>query len=173
MYQTISQQQAQQQVATCLQQHPGLHPAGIAEQLSLTEGEAVFALPDDMVVAVAGEHAEAILDGMPKWGPVTTIVHSQGSIFEVKAPFPKGKMARGYYNLMGRSDQLHGHLLLDKVAHIALVSKPFKGSESHFIGFFTAAGDGIFKIYLGRDEKRQLFPEQVAAFTQLKASFKE
>lgn len=41
----------------------------------------------------------------------------------VKAPFPKGKDARGYYNLMGRDGELHGHLKLDNVAGIALVSK--------------------------------------------------
>jgi putative heme utilization carrier protein HutX len=170
VYQTISKSQAAQQVATVLIEQPGLHPAGIAEQLNLTEGEVVLALPKAMVTAIAGVDAEAILQQLSDWGPVTTIVHSQGSIFEVKASFPKGKSAHGYYNLMGKEGQLHGHLQLDKVAHIALVSKPFNGKESHFIGFFTAAGDGIFKVYLGRDAKRQLIPEQVEKFQKLKQS---
>ena len=170
VYQTIVKSQVAQQVAKVLIEQPGLHPAGIAEQLNLTEGEVVLALPKAMVTAIDGADAEAILQQLSDWGPVTTIVHCQGSIFEVKANFPKGKSAHGYYNLMGKNGELHGHLKLDNVAHIALVSKPFNGKESHFIGFFTAAGDGIFKVYLGRDAKRQLIPEQVEKFQQLKQS---
>ncbi len=91
-----------------------------------------------------------------------------GSIFEVKAPFPKGKLARGYYNLMGKEGELHGHLRLDLVEHIALVSKPFMGQESYFIGFFAAQGECVFKVYLGRDKQRNLYPEQIEKFQQLK-----
>ncbi|WP_233055097.1 heme utilization cystosolic carrier protein HutX [Motilimonas cestriensis] len=170
MYQDISKLQVAKQVATILVEQPGLHPAGIADQLNLTEGEVVLALPKAMVTAIAGSEAEVILQQLIDWGPVTTIVHSQGSIFEVKASFPKGKSGHGYYNLMGKEGQLHGHLQLENVAHIALVSKPFNGKESYFIGFFTAAGEGIFKVYLGRDAKRQLIPEQVEKFIQLKQS---
>ncbi|MFO6425267.1 heme utilization cystosolic carrier protein HutX [Motilimonas sp. KMU-193] len=157
-----------EQVANLLAQQPGLHPAGMAQQLSLSEGEVVLALPDNMVTAIAGEAAEAILQQLSEWGPVTTIVHNQGSIFEIKANFPKGKNAHGYYNLMGREGELHGHLNLTEVAYIALVSKPFNGKDSHFIGFFSASGQGIFKVYLGRDNKRQLFPDQVEKFQHLK-----
>ncbi|MCE2573316.1 heme utilization cystosolic carrier protein HutX [Motilimonas eburnea] len=157
-----------EQVASLLQQQPGLHPAGMAEQLNISEGEVVLALPSEMVTAIKGEAAEAILQTLSEWGPVTTIVHNQGSIFEVKARFPKGKTAHGYYNLMGRDGELHGHLKLTEVAYIALVSKPFNGKESHFIGFFSASGQGIFKVYLGRDNKRQLIPEQVEKFQHLK-----
>ncbi|MGL4837432.1 MAG: ChuX/HutX family heme-like substrate-binding protein, partial [Shewanella sp.] len=48
------------------------------------------------------------------------------------------------------------------------VSKPFRGMESFYIGFFTAKGECMFKVYLGRDKKRQLFPEQKELFNQLK-----
>ncbi|WP_232802061.1 heme utilization cystosolic carrier protein HutX [Motilimonas sp. E26] len=170
MYQDISKSQVAKQVATVLIDQPGLHPAGMAEQLNLSEGEVVLALPKAMVTAIAGDAAETILQQLSDWGPVTTIVHSQGSIFEVKANFPKGKSAHDYYNLMGKSGELHGHLRLDNVAHIALVSKPFNGKESYFIGFFTATGEGVFKVYLGRDAKRQLIPEQVEKFQKLKQS---
>jgi hypothetical protein len=124
-----------------------------------------------MVTRVAGEHAQVILEQLPEWGSVTTIVHSFGSIFETKANFPKGKQAHGYYNLMGKEGELHGHLRLDLMEHIALVSKSFRGLESHYIGFFDAQGNCVFKVYLGRDKKRQLFPNQVEAFTQLKKEF--
>lgn len=65
---------------------------------------------------------------------------------EVVMAFPKGKEARGYYNSMG-----------NQVIDIALVSKPFMGQESYFIGFFARGRECVFKVYLGRDKQRQLF----------------
>jgi len=44
------------------------------------------------------------------------------------------------------------------VIDIALVSKPFMGQESYFIGFFARGRECVFKVYLGRDKQRQLFP---------------
>ncbi len=157
-----------QKVAAYLKEDPHSPVSTIVERLGLSEGEITFALPEDMVSAVAGIHAADILSALPRWGKVTTIVHSGGSIFEYKADFPKGKDAHGYYNLMGREGQLHGHLRLDLITDIAFVSKPFRGTESYYIGFYDASGHCVFKVYLGRDKKRQLFPEQIAMFHAMK-----
>lgn len=172
MFEKISFESLKTQVAEQLAADPKLHAMAIAETLGVTEGEVVMAFPEELVVALPGRNAQAILEELPTWGPVTTIVHSMASIFEVKAPFPKGKEARGYYNLMGREGELHGHLRLDLVTDIALVSKPFMGQESYFIGFFAKGGECVFKVYLGRDKKRQLFPEQIEKFHALKSKFK-
>ncbi|KOO15352.1 HuvX protein [Vibrio xuii] len=160
-----------QQVAQLIEQEPKLLPAAIAEKLNVSEFEAVAALPEEMVALVGGEQAQSILESLVGFGPVTTIVHSFGSIFEVKAPFPKGKVARGYYNLMGSEGELHGHLKLDNIKNIALVSKPFMGRESHYFGFFCEAGNNVFKVYLGRNEKRELIEEQVVTFKQWQKEF--
>jgi len=160
-----------QQVAQLIEQEPKLLPAAIAEKLNVSEFEAVAALPEEMVALVGGEQAQSILESLVGFGPVTTIVHSFCSIFEVKAPFPKGKVARGYYNLMGREGELHGHLKLDNIKNIALVSKPFMGRESHYFGFFCEAGNNVFKVYLGRNEKRELIEEQVVTFKQWQKEF--
>ena len=53
---------------------------------------------------------------------------------------------------------------LDSIAQIAFVSLPFRGKESYNIAFIAHNGETIFKVYLGRDEQRQLFPEQVEKF---------
>ena len=82
-------------VAQILQQDEKLHAGAIAEQLQVTEGEVALSLPSELVFPLAGNVAQTIVEALPSWGPVTTIVHSMGSIFEVKAPFPKGKLARG------------------------------------------------------------------------------
>ncbi|ERB66669.1 HuvX protein [Vibrio coralliilyticus OCN008] len=155
-----------QQVAQLIEQEPTLLPAAIAERLEVSEFEVVAALPEEMIALTPGEQSQSVLENLVGFGPVTTIVHSFGSIFEVKAPFPKGKVARGYYNLMGKEGELHGHLKLDNVKNIALVSKPFMGRESHYFGFFCEQGNNIFKIYLGRNEKRELIAEQVETFKQ-------
>ncbi|TBT14613.1 heme utilization cystosolic carrier protein HutX [Vibrio parahaemolyticus] len=162
-----------QQVEALLEQEPQLLPAAMAERLGVTEFDVVAALPQEMVAIAPGEQAQTILESLVGFGPVTTIVHSFGSIFEVKAPFPKGKVARGYYNLMGREGELHGHLKLDNVKNIALVSKPFMGRESHYFGFFSECGRNIFKVYLGRDEKRELIAEQVTAFRAMQAELNQ
>ncbi|WP_164977249.1 heme utilization cystosolic carrier protein HutX [Vibrio parahaemolyticus] len=162
-----------QQVEVLLEQEPQLLPAAMAERLGVTEFDVVAALPQEMVAIAPGEQAQTILESLVGFGPVTTIVHSFGSIFEVKAPFPKGKVARGYYNLMGREGELHGHLKLDNVKNIALVSKPFMGRESHYFGFFSECGSNIFKVYLGRDEKRELIAEQVTSFRTMQAELNQ
>ncbi len=171
MYTTYSEADVQQKVTAALAEDIATPVSSLSEQLGISEGAITLALPEDMMTRVSGEHAQIILEQLPTWGKVTTIVHSFGSIFETKANFPKGKVAHGYYNLMGRDGELHGHLRLDLIEHITFVSKPFRAMESHYIGFFNANGDCVFKVYVGRDKKRQLFPQQVEAFMQMKKEF--
>ncbi|MGY2575876.1 heme utilization cystosolic carrier protein HutX [Vibrio sp. C8] len=171
MYTTFSEEEVKHKVTAALSEDDSTPVFNMSQKLGVSEGAITFALPDEMVTRVAGEHAQTILEQLPEWGSVTTIVHSLGSIFETKANFPKGKEAHGYYNLMGREGELHGHLRLDLVEHIAFVSKPFRGMESYYIGFFNSDGDCVFKVYVGRDKKRQLFPSQVEAFKQMKKEF--
>lgn len=158
----------QQQVDAMLATDAHTPVAMMASELKASEGEITRALPREMAQFTAGEQAEHILGLLPAWGRVTTIVAAAGSIFETKADFPKGKIAHGFYNLMGKEGQLHGHLRIDLITDIAFVSKPFRGMDSYYIGFFTASGECMFKVYLGRDKKRQLFPEQIERFNQLK-----
>lgn len=166
-------EQLSHQVAQLLNDEPALLPAQIAERLSVSEFAVVSAFPSEMVTLLSGDDAQMVLTEIADWGTnVTTIVQSFGSIFEIKAPLPKGKTARGYYNLLGQPGQLHGHLKLELIDHVALVSKPFMGRESHYFGFFTQQGDSIFKIYLGRDDKRELIAQQVDRFQTMQQQFK-
>ncbi|RXJ74527.1 heme utilization cystosolic carrier protein HutX [Veronia nyctiphanis] len=160
--------QTRQEVADYLSKDADTPVSMMAESLGRSEGQVTLALPDDMVKTVDGNHAQYVLEALPEWGKVTTIVHSFGSIFEAKATFPKGKVAHGFYNLMGKDGELHGHLRLENVQHVCFVSKPFRGMESHYIAFFTEGLECVFKIYLGRDKKRQLLEGQVEKFYALK-----
>ncbi|QIM61947.1 heme iron utilization protein [Pasteurellaceae bacterium Orientalotternb1] len=155
-----------QQVAKLLAENPNIITLEVAEQLQRPEGEVLCALPAEFVRVFSGNRAEEILTAISQWGIFTTIIEKEGSIFEIKDNFPSGMVGRGYYNLNMKGDEgaIHGHLKLDNIAQIAFVSLPFRGKESYNIAFIAHSGQTIFKVYLGRDEQRQLFPEQVAQF---------
>ncbi|MGX2949817.1 heme utilization cystosolic carrier protein HutX [Ursidibacter sp. B-7004-1] len=159
-----------QQVAELLAQDPNIITLEIADKLKTPEGNVLVALPEEFVRVFSAERAEEILQAVSNWGIFTTIIEKEGSIFEIKDRFPSGIIGRGYYNLNMKDNEgaIHGHLKLDNIAQIAFVSLPFRGKESYNIAFIAHSGQTIFKIYLGRDEKRQLFPEQVELFKSFK-----
>ncbi|WP_087017987.1 heme utilization cystosolic carrier protein HutX [Thaumasiovibrio subtropicus] len=170
MYTTCTREEAKQKVAALIEENAGMSIPDMAENIGLKEAEVTLVMPSEMVTAVEGKHAEAILTQLPEWGKVTTIIVSFGSIFEIKGTFPKGKTNHGYYNLLSR-EGLNGHLRLDLITDIAFVSKPFHGMETHQITFFNAQGECVFKVYLGRDKARNLIPEQVEKFHAMKKEF--
>lgn len=167
MFSTIPYQEVKEKVNQALKEDSGENPSVLATRWGLSEGAITLALPTELMSSTDGIHAEEMLKLLPSWGPVTTIVHSVGSIFEFKTTFPKGQVSHGYYNIMGK-EGLNGHLRIDLIKHIAFVSKPFHKMESHYIGFYDALGECVFKVYLGRDKKRQLISEQVESFHALK-----
>lgn len=164
----IMQESLVQQVEVLLKERPKLRPVEMAEQLKVSEWAVVSALPGDMVHLIKGNLAEAILHEVSHWGGVTTIIERDGSVFEFKGSVPEGKPGFGYYNLMGSAGQLHGHLKLDAIVNIALLSKPLRGKEAHAIVFFNRAGACVFKIYLGRDSQGVIHAQQLQAFNRLK-----
>lgn len=162
-----------EQILALIARQPDQHTQAMADELGITEGELIRALPAEWVTLWSGEQAEALLGRLTSWGALTTIVESAGSIFEFKGPFPAGRKGHGYYNLVGDKSGgecgLHGHLKLDDITNIALLSKPFMRQPSHAFVFITGSGRCAFKVYLGRDQARQLLPEQVACFEQWRA----
>ncbi|RIY33943.1 heme iron utilization protein [Psittacicella melopsittaci] len=161
-----------EQISAYLADNPHAHTLDLAQTFAQPEGLIIQALPDEFVKLLPGEQAFKLLEELTTWGNLTTIVEKDGFIWEVKAPFPTGSFARGYYNLnMGPGAnpelQLQGHLPEGKISQIALISKPFRGKESYAFAFILENGHVAFKIYLGRDENRNLYPEQVAKFKSL------
>lgn len=160
----------QQQIAQALADNPDLHTIDLAAQLKVKEGKIIQNLPPHFIHLYNGSAVELLAE-IHTWGNVVTIVEKAGSIFEISGVFPQGQFGYGYFNLNMKREEgiaLHGHLQLDKVKHIVLLSKPFRGKESYAIAFITDEDEVLFKIYLGRDEQRQLIPEQVSKFNQLK-----
>jgi len=146
---------------------------GILEQIARDYGvstfEAVEALPESYRTIVAGSEFEKILAALTSWGSVVFIVHTPDIVLECEGPIPPGTTGRGYFNLHGDSP-IGGHIKAENCTSIVFVMRPFMGRDSRSIQFFNTNGEAIFKIFVRRDEKRELIGEQVALFDALKAS---
>ena len=88
-------------------------------------------------------------------------------MFETKVPLPPGNEARGYFNIHGESP-LGGHLRIARCAAIYFVDRPFFGRRSCSLQFINIDGCAMFKVFVGRDEKRELIADQLARFERLR-----
>lgn len=141
----------------------------IAGQYNTTLLEVVKSLPSHTLVA--GDKFDTVWDTVCEWGKVTTLVHSADVILEFTGELPSGFHRHGYFNLRGKKG-MTGHIKAENCTHIALVERKFMAMDTASILFFNAAGNAMFKIFLGRDDHRQLLAEQVDAFRTLAAVLK-
>jgi heme iron utilization protein len=154
------------ELARALAADPGLVIEDAARTHAATPREVVEALPQAMRrFAPAASFVEAMSD-IARWGDVTLIVHTDDGIMEFTGPIPAGQVARGYFNLMGCTG-FHGHLRHERCGGLAFVERPFMGRLSAFIAFFNVDGGVMFKVFVGRDEQRELKADQLTAFRAL------
>jgi putative heme utilization carrier protein HutX len=156
--------------ASTLQQRlaaePGAILESVAKEFGATLRDAAAALPVPMRRFTAGENFVPVLQEVARWGEVTVILHTDDGVMEFTGPVPEGKIAQGYYNLAGRTG-FHGHLRHDRCAAIGFVERPLFGRLSASVLFFNCDGGIMFKIFVGRDERRELLADQLAAFRSL------
>jgi putative heme utilization carrier protein HutX len=138
----------------------------IARTYSVSTLDVVHALPSGHRTIVAGDKLEAVLEAVTGWGPILFIVHTADIVLECEGALPPGSFGRGYFNLHGDSP-IGGHIRAARCKEIAFVSRPFMGRDSRSIQFFNFDGDAMFKIFVRRDEARNLIAEQVARFEAL------
>lgn len=156
-----------------LQQRLATNPDGILEDIARTYCvstlDVVRALPEAHRTIVSGDRFETIFEAVTGWGSILFIVHTPDLVLECEGPLPPGTFGRGYFNLHGDSP-IGGHIRASRCKEIAFVSRPFMGRESRSIQFFNLDGDAMFKIFVRRDEARNLIADQVARFDTLRAS---
>ncbi|WP_174849529.1 heme utilization cystosolic carrier protein HutX [Yersinia artesiana] len=160
--------------APTLQNKPSLaeflatQPDGTLEQIAqdyqVSPLDVVRELPER--VLVGAEHFDRVWDSMTEWGDVTTLVHTADIILEHKGPLPSGFHRHGYFNLREKQG-LSGHIRAQNCQAIALLERPFMGMATASVQFFNQQGDVMLKVYVGRDEHRQLRADGLAAFHQL------
>lgn len=149
-----------------LAQEPGIILESVVKEYGITMQQAVEALPVGMRRFAPGEAFVETLTDVATWGDVTVILHTDDGIMEFTGPVPAGAVGQGYYNLVGRTG-FHGHLRHERCGGIAFVERPLFGRPSAALLFLNRDGGVMFKIFVGRDEKRELLPAQLAAFRAL------
>lgn len=145
-------------------------PHAVADKLKISEREVIENLPGDMAVEAPASDFETIWGMMVSWQAVTVIVQNNGIIAEIKGKLSKGRHGHGFFNLMDPESPLHGHIRVEAIDAIFLVSKPFMGMASHSVQFYDAAGTKLFAVYLGREDK-QIIPSVLEGYQVLRALY--
>ena len=153
-------------IADVLAADPGALFETVAKDHGATLREVVDALPRAMRRFAPGALFSEVLGDVATWGEVTVIIHTDDGIMEFTGPVPEGKLGQGYFNLMGRTG-FHGHLRHERCASIGFIERPFFGRPSASILFFNIDGGTMFKVFVGRDEKRELLADQLRSFRAL------
>ena len=163
---TASKAEPNSELVRHMADNPGAVIEEVAKQHSVTPRSVVEPLPAEMRRFAPAQAFVDAMDDISTWGDVTLIVHTDDGVMEFTGAVPKGKVSHGYFNLMGTTG-LHGHLRHERCAGLAFVERPFMGKRSMLIVFFNVDGGVMYKVFVGRDEKRELKADQVTAFRAL------
>jgi putative heme utilization carrier protein HutX len=150
-----------------ISENPGVVFEDAAREHNVAPRAIVEALPDSMRRLAPGDAFIPAMDDIAGWGDVTVIVHTEDGIMEFGGPVPKGQVSRGYFNLMGRTG-FHGHLRHERCAGIAFIERPFMNKTSALLVFLNSEGGIMFKVFVGRDESRELKADQLEKFRALR-----
>lgn len=139
----------------------------IAETAGVTPAEILALLPKGAATVVAAEEFSAIWNELSGWGDVLLIVHTADIVAEVTGSLPEGSEAHGWFNIHGDSP-IGGHIRKDRCRSIAFIDRAFHGRRSCSVWFMNGDGAAMFKIFVRRDEARELDAGQLAKFEALR-----
>lgn len=149
-----------------------LKPDGVLEMIAAQCGvplARVFdELPKGAAEHVPGSRFEELWQELTSWGDVLFIVHTRDIVLECKGPLPPGSSAQGYFNIHGDSP-IGGHIKADRCAAIYFIDRLFHGRRSCSVQFMNGESEAMFKVFVRRDEKRELIADQLAMFEALRA----
>lgn len=147
-------------------------PDGVIDAIARANGVPTQAvldmLPADQRVAIDGGRFEDVWLTMAGWGEILLIVNTPDIVLECHGVLVRGSMGQGYYNVHGDSP-IGGHIKAANCRTIYLVDRQFHGRRSCSVQFFNGAGEAMFKVFVRRNDKRELIAEQLALFDALKA----
>lgn len=110
---------------------------------------------------------DQVWNDLTTWGTVMFVVHTADGVFETKAALPPGTHGRGYFNIHGESP-IGGHLKVERCAAIYFIDRPFFGRRSCSIQFVSVDGEAMFKVFVGRDDARNMKPDQLTRYEALR-----
>ncbi len=146
-------------------------PDGVVEALAAkaetTPAAILELLPKGAAVTIGKEAFSDIWSTMTGWGEVLLIVHTDDIVLEAEGSLPTGSEAHGWFNIHGDSP-IGGHIKKENCASISFVDRPFHGRRSCSVWFMNARGSAMFKVFVRRDEQRELIAGQLAKFEALR-----
>ncbi|MFN7104236.1 MAG: heme utilization cystosolic carrier protein HutX [Pseudorhizobium sp.] len=149
-------------------------PDGVVEAIAasadVTPAEILDILPEGAAVVVGSEAFADIWTDMTGWGEVLFIVHTDDIVLEAEGSLPQGSEGHGWFNIHGDSP-IGGHIRKENCASITFVDRLFHGRRSCSVWFMNRKGSPMFKVFVRRDEARELKAEQLARFEALRHGY--
>lgn len=146
-------------------------PDGVVEALAakadVTPAEILEILPAGSAIIADKEAFADIWSRMTEWDDVLFIVHTDDIVLEAEGSLPAGSEGHGWFNIHGDSP-IGGHIRKDNCTSVTFVDRPFHGRRSCSVWFMNAKGSAMFKVFVRRDEQRELIGEQLAKFEALR-----
>ncbi|MCY1667931.1 heme utilization cystosolic carrier protein HutX [Rhizobium sp. SL86] len=139
----------------------------IAAKAEVTPAEILAILPKGAATTAAVAEFETIWTEMSGWGEILFIVHTDDIVLEATGSLPAGSEGHGWFNIHGDSP-IGGHIRKDNCAGITFVDRAFHGRRSCSVWFMNAKGSAMFKVFVKRDEARELVAEQLSKFEALR-----
>lgn len=158
------------EIKTALEKKPDAVLEFISRDLGIPLRDVIDCLPQAEVTRIPATEFAAMMGELAALGQITFILHTEDIVLECKGEIPEGSFGRGYYNIHGESP-IGGHIKAENCGAIYLLSREMMGRPSHVAIFCNHQGEAMFKVYLGRDENRNLIPEQVSKFQEIRTKF--
>jgi len=158
-------------IENLLTNNPELTTLEIAKELNTSEYKVLQNINEDIAKAVNSEHFDEIIEDISTWGKILMIKITPSFVIEINDNMPLGTYGHGYYNFDSKESSISGHLKVNDIDKIIFLSKKHRGMISHSVIFYDAKGEHIFKVFVRRDENRELLVSQVEKFMALKSRF--
>ena len=144
------------------------HPEGTLEEIAHTYGTSFKAVAEHVEgrVFAPGDMFDQVWEAITTWGVVTTLMHTDDAILEFNGELPSGTHRHGWFNLRGRHG-LSGHIRASHCQTVCFLERKFMGMDTASVVFLNDAGNAMLKVFVGRDDHRQLLASQLAAFRAL------
>ncbi len=142
----------------------------IAAKAEVTPAEILTLLPHGAAVSAPAEKFNDIWNELRSWGEVLMIVQTPDIVFEVPGHLPEGTEGHGWFNIHGDSP-IGGHIKKDNCTTITFIDREFHGRRSLSVWFMNAGGSAMFKLFVRRDENKELLADQLSKFEALRDSF--
>lgn len=139
----------------------------ISKELNISFLEVLRNISSPHVRTYPIEKIDKLFEILNKWEEVLLLVITPNFVLEIKDKFPQGKYGHGFLNFHDKETSIGGHLSVNNIKEIFIVTDTIFNKKSCSIKFFDSDEKEIFSIYVPRDEKGQLREKYLEIFNSL------